>query len=137
MNTRLAFTMSYHTQVGDQSERSEQMFIHAIRCAVNGKFDQSNWEQLLPVTAYSKQISKHVHRVHPDTMYASSETTITSSPRRRLQLFPCPKAVSWTGVLAMPFPRGLNAFRQMDVIVDDVDSIASYERLKGSVEFTP
>jgi hypothetical protein len=36
----------------------------------------------------------------------------------------------------MLFPQGSNAFRQLDVIVDGVDSFVSYECLKGSVEYT-
>lgn len=36
----------------------------------------------------------------------------------------------------MPFPQGSNALRQMDVNVDGVDSLASYERLKGSMNST-
>ena len=46
--TELALTTSYHSQADGQSERTNQTFIHALRCALEGKYDQSGWEDLLP-----------------------------------------------------------------------------------------
>ncbi|CZT02527.1 uncharacterized protein RCO7_06258 [Rhynchosporium graminicola] len=46
---QLAFTTAYNAKSDGQSERSNQTVIHALRCAINGTFVQSNWESLLPI----------------------------------------------------------------------------------------
>jgi hypothetical protein len=47
-NTQLAFTAAYHSAANGQSERTNQTFNHALRCAIAGKLDQSDWEDFLP-----------------------------------------------------------------------------------------
>ena len=46
--TKLSFTTAHHSAGNGQAERSNQTFIHALRCAIAGRYDQSDWEDLLP-----------------------------------------------------------------------------------------
>jgi hypothetical protein len=38
-NTRLAFTTAYHSSANGQSERTNQTYIQALRCAIRGRYD--------------------------------------------------------------------------------------------------
>ena len=45
---QLAFTAAHHSSANGQAERTNQTSVHALRCAIGGRYDQSNWEELLP-----------------------------------------------------------------------------------------
>lgn len=38
-NTRLALTTTYNSPANGQSERSNQTYIQAVRCAIRGRYD--------------------------------------------------------------------------------------------------
>jgi hypothetical protein len=79
-NTRLAFTTSYHAQADGQSERSNQTLIHAIRCGINGRFDQSGWQELIPATTFALNTSPNV-----STGFTPYELRYGQKPRSLLQ----------------------------------------------------
>jgi hypothetical protein len=79
-NTRLSFTTSYHAKANGQSERSNQTFIHAMRCAINGRFDQSGWEDLIPAVTFALNTSPNT-----STGFPPYELRYGQKPRSILQ----------------------------------------------------
>ena len=48
----LALTTAWHPQADGQSEITNKTLIHALRCAIAGRYDQSGWEDLIPHVVY-------------------------------------------------------------------------------------
>ncbi|PSS06701.1 hypothetical protein M430DRAFT_23396 [Amorphotheca resinae ATCC 22711] len=69
--TQLAFTASHHSAANGQSERTNQIFTYALRCALGGRYDQSTWEELLPYVQLCWD-TQHVTHKHQTLLYLDS-----------------------------------------------------------------
>ena len=54
---KLALTTAWHPQADGQSENTNKTLIHALRCTIGGRYDQSGWEDLILHVLYNMNTS--------------------------------------------------------------------------------
>jgi hypothetical protein len=56
-NIKLAIIIACNAKADGQLKRTNQTTVHALRCAIAAKFDQSNWDDLLPALIFALNTS--------------------------------------------------------------------------------
>jgi hypothetical protein len=57
--TRLAFTYAYHQAANSQAERTIQTVEHVLQCAIGNRYNQRDWENIIPYIQYVMNTSEN------------------------------------------------------------------------------